>query len=81
MGAAVVEGGVGYGFGVAGVGAEELAVVVDVPDLDFAVCGGGEEEVAGVGEEAEGGDGFGVGFPDMDLFLGDVVLLCSGLFP
>ena len=77
--ACVVEGDVGDGFGVPGVGAQEGAVVVHVPELDFAVGGGGEQEVAGVGEEAEGGDGFRVRFPGVDVFLGDVVFLGAGL--
>ena len=75
-----VEGGVGNGFGVASVGAEEFAVVVDVPDFDFGVGGGGEEEVAGIREEAEGGNGFGVRSPGVDVFLRDVVLLSASLF-
>ena len=81
VGAGGVEGGVGDGFGVAGIGAQQFALVVDVPDLDFAVGRGGEEEVAGVGEEAEGGDGFGVRFPGVDVFLGHVVLLRAGFLP
>ena len=80
VGAGGVEGGVCDGFGVAGVGAEEFAVVVDVPELDFGVGGRGEEEVAGVGEEAEGGYGFGVGFPGVDELFGHVVLLGAGFF-
>ena len=73
--AAGVEGRVGDGFGVTGVSPQERAVVVDVPELYFAVGGGGEEEVPGVGEEAQGGDGLGVRFPGMDVFFGHVVSL------
>lgn len=73
-----VEGGVGDRFAVAGVGAQQFALVVHVPDLDFAVGGRGEQEVAGVGEEAEGGDGFRVRLPGVDVLLGDVVLLRAG---
>ncbi len=76
-----VEGGVADGFAVARVGAQQVALVVDVPELDFAVGRGGEEEVAGVGEEAQGGDGFGVRFPGVDVFLRDVVLLRAGFLP
>lgn len=54
--------------------------MVGVPNLGFAVGGGGEEEVAGAGEEAERGDGFGVRFPGMDEFLGDEVLGAAGVF-
>lgn len=53
--------------------------MVDIPKFDFGVGGGGQEEVARVRKEAEGVDGFGVGFPGVDEFGGVVVLLRSGL--
>lgn len=48
--------------------------MVHIPDLGLAVSSRGEEEVAGLREEAERGDGLGVRLPCVDEFLGDVVL-------
>ncbi len=54
----------------AAVGAEEFLLAVDVEDFDLGVGGGAEEEVGGVWEEADGGDGFRAVLPGVYEFLG-----------
>ena len=74
LGTGIVEADIGYGLGMARVRAQQLPLVVDIPYLDGVVGAGGEEQVAGVGEEAQGGDGFStVILPGMYQLLGDKV--------
>ena len=74
LGTAVVEADVGDGLGMAGVRAQQLPLVIDVPYLDGVVGAGGEKQVAGVGEEAQGGDSLSVVvLPGVYQLLGDEV--------
>ena len=54
--------------------------MVDVPNFDLGVGGGGEEQMARSGKEVEGGYGFGVGVPGMDVFRGYKVLRTADIF-
>ena len=57
------------------VGTQQLALVVNIPNLDFAVRRSREQQVSSIGEEAQLGDSLGMRLPGMQQLLGRVVLV------
>ncbi len=72
--AGVVEADVAHGLPVAVVGADAAAVLVDLPDLDFAVHAAAEQQVGRLGEPADGRHALVVALPHVDLLLRDETL-------